>query len=124
MKKIVIAILVVGLLVLGLWWTIRRRPGAVPPVEDNQTVFRAEAAERGSLHPLRRSPDAAAIPEVAAPSPGGIVVAQVVTQSDRQQICPLQGRDLPGQLSRPQTRGVRDGFFRLAELRDALRRGR
>ena len=120
MKKIVIAILVVGLLITGLWWTIRRRPGAVPLSEDNQMTFRVETAERGSLiryvdpqTPLRSL-------RWLSPVQGGMLVVQVVTQSDRQELSLFKNGVFQDSYLIPKPIGVRDGFFRLAELRAAL----
>ena len=119
MKKIGIAILLVGLLITGLWWTIRRRPGAVPPSEDNQMMFQVETAKRGYLiryvdpqTPLRSL-------RWLVPVQSAFLVVQVVTQSDRQRVSIFKDGKFQGSYLVPKPTGVREGFFRLAELRDA-----
>jgi len=52
-------------------------------------------------------------------APGGTTIAQVVTQSDRQQITLFKDGAFASYLV-PRPQGVREGFFRIAELRDAL----
>jgi hypothetical protein len=119
MKKRVIAGLVAGLLLTGLWWTIRRRPGAVPPGEDNPVMFRVEAVERGSL--IRYDDPRTPLRSLRwlPPLPGGLVAVQVVTQSDRQQLALFKNGLFQVNYTVPKPAGVRDGFFRLAELREA-----
>jgi hypothetical protein len=119
MKKIVLAVLVMGLLVTGLWWTIRRKPGTVPPTEDNGSAFKVETSASGMvirydnpqmpLRALRWMP----------PLPNGLLLVQVATQSDRQEITLFKNGALQGTFLVPKPAGVRDGFFRLAELQDA-----
>jgi hypothetical protein len=120
MKKLVIAILVMGLLITGLWWTIRRGPGTVPLADDTQTAFRVETVERGCLiryddpqTPLRSL-------KWLPPLRGGMVIVQVITQSDRQEISLFKNGLFQASYLVPKPLGVRDGFFRLAELREAL----
>jgi len=119
MKKLLLVILGAGLLGLGLWCTIRRRPGALPAVEDAQSAFRVEAAERG----LRIRYDDLQTPlrslRWLAPLRNGYLVAQIVTQADRQRIALFKDGTLQAIYLIPKPEGVREGFFRLAELRDA-----
>lgn len=116
MKKIAIALLAAGLLLLGLWCTIRRKPGALPPSGEEQAAFRVEAVARGTL--LTYSD-----PQTPLRSlrwlPGATCIAQVVTQSDRQQVSLFKNGAFASFLV-PKPAGVREGFFRIAELRDAL----
>ncbi len=53
------------------------------------------------------------------PLPGGLSAVQVVTQSDRQQVSLFKDGVFQASYAIPKPTGVRDGFFRLAELRDA-----
>ena len=90
MKKIVIvsmiAIVVVGLLATGLWWTIRRKPGTMPPGEESTTVFRVEPAGSGIVIRYEDSNTPLRALRWLPPLPSGLMIVQIVTQSDRQQI--------------------------------------
>jgi len=115
MKKLAIALLAAGLLLLGLWCVIRRKPGALPPVGEEQAAFRVETVEQGTL--LTYS-DAQTPLRSLKWLPGSTTIAQVVTQSDRQQITLFKDGAFASYLV-PKPPGVREGFFRIAELRDA-----
>lgn len=123
MKKLLLAILGTLLLLLGLWCTIRRRPGALPAVEDTQSAFRVESAERGSR--IRYDDPQTPLRSLRwlAPLRNGYLVAQVVTQTDRQRIVLFKDGTLQAIYLIPKPDGVREGFFRLAELRDACVEG-
>ena len=117
MKKIAIALLAAGLLLLGLWCTIRRKPGALPPSGEEQAAFRVEAVARGTLltysdpqTPLR---SLRWLPGGHLHRPGGHPERSPADLA-------LQERRLSRASWSPSRLGVREGFFRIAELRDAL----
>lgn len=120
MKKVVIAVLAIGLLLLGLMYALRRRPGELPVGEEGQQAFRVESSGRGTsiryddprtpLRSLRWLP----------PLQQGVLVVQVATQNDRQQVSLFKDAAFQESYLVPKPQGVRDGFFRLAELRQAL----
>jgi len=120
MKKLVVAILGAGVLLAGGLYLTRRRPAELPVDEGAQQVFRAEAAESGLLihYDDPRTPLRAL--RWLPPVQEGTFVAQVNTQGDRQQISIFRDSAFLDSYLVPKPQGVRDGFFRMAELRQAL----
>lgn len=102
----------------GAWWLTRRNPGA-PPQEEVLQPFRAGTAGAGQLIELQPPPAPLRSLRWTAPLPGGAAVAQILTQTGRQQVTLfLQGE--PGStftLSDPA--GVSGAFFSFADLVDA-----
>lgn len=122
MKKTVTIISVAALLacLLGsLWWLTRRRPGAVPPVDTPEMAF-TTAPDSGGVRIQHQDPQT---PLRALrwlpPLQGGFSLVQVVTQTDRQQLTVFKDGAYRETYLVPKPAGVRDGFFRLAELRSA-----
>ena len=120
MKKILTSILAAGLLVGGLLYLTRRKPSALPPGGEDPPMFEIEAAEGGQL--IRFGDPQAPLRAFRwlQPVQPGVLVAQVATQNDRQQIALFKDAVLQASYLVPKPPGVRDGFFRLAELRAAL----
>jgi hypothetical protein len=111
------AILIVAL-GSGAWWLTRRDPGA-PPQEETLEPFRAVAMGVGQLIDLQ--PPSAPLRSVrwTLPLPGEAAVAQILTQTGRQQAV-LFVKGAPGPvLSLPTPTGVSDRFFQFADLVDA-----
>jgi hypothetical protein len=118
MKKILGAILLIALLATGLWWMIRRKPGTPPP-EEAPVAFKTERVGKGiqllyedSKVPIRSL-------RWLHPFPGGVQIAQIITQSDRQQIAYFANGVFQGAWTVHRPQGVRDGFFNFAILQDA-----
>lgn len=102
----------------GAWWLTRRNPGA-PPQEEALEPFRSEPMGVGQLIDLQ--PPSMPLRGVlwTPPLPGGVAVAQILTQTGRQQAVLFQ-QGVPGPvLSLPEPPGVPDGFFQFADLADA-----
>ena len=119
MKK---ALLVIFLVVLALggsaWWLLRVR-SAPFSLDESSTSFSADNLGVGRLfrytdggRPLRAF-------HWLRPSAGGIEVAQVLTQTDQQQIGIFQNGLRTAQMHVPRPEGVAEAFFRFAQLRDA-----
>lgn len=120
MKK---ALLVVFIMMLALggsaWWLLRSRSTAFS-FDDSLTSFSADNMGVGRFfrytdggRPLRAF-------QWLRPAAGGIEVAQVLTQTDQQQIGIFQDGLLSAQLHVPRPEGVSEGFYRFAQLRDAV----
>ncbi|WP_243288780.1 hypothetical protein [Geothrix terrae] len=102
----------------GAWWLTRRAPGS-PPQEEALEPFRSEPMRVGQLIDLQ--PPSMPLRSVrwTLPLPGGVAVAQILTQTGRQQAVLFQ-QGVPGPVfSLPEPPGVPDGFFRFADLADA-----
>ena len=112
----VVATLILG---SGAWWLSRRTPGA-PPREEVLEPFHASMAGAGALIDLQPPPVPLRSVRWTAPLPGGAAVAQILTQTGRQQVVLfLQG--VPGPTTAlPEPAGVPDSFFRFADLADAV----
>ena len=120
MKKALLAVFII-LLALGgsAWWLLRIRSTPFS-FDEPFTSFSADNLGSGRLfrftdggRPLRAF-------HWLRPSAGGIEVAQVLTQTDQQQIGIFQNGLLTTQLHVPRPEGVTEGFYRFAQLRDAV----
>ena len=102
----------------GVWWATRRTPGA-PPQAEALDPFRASAVGAGQLIDLQ--PPTVPLRQVrwTSPLPGGAAVAQVLSQTGRQQaVLFLQG--VPGSvISLSEPAGIPATFFQFADLVDA-----
>lgn len=117
-----IAMMGAAILTLSLgasaWWITRRTPGA-PPQEEAVQPFRAGAAGAGRYIELQPPPAPLRNLRWTTPLPGGAVVAQILTQTGRQQVALfLQGEPGPAFVL-PSPTGAPDTFFQFAELVDA-----
>ncbi len=106
-------------LALGLWLLIRR-PGPRIQAEDPGSSFKVQPANAGFLIeyvedqvPLR------AIAWVQGRQPG-LLFAQVLTQNDRQRVSVFRQGQQVATLTVPRPPEVTEGFFRFAELKDAV----
>ncbi len=119
MKKVFAVVFVLFLAVSGgLWWLLRSTP-AQASLDETYSGFSADDLGVGRL--LRFSNGGTPLRTIQwlRPSAGGIEVAQVLTQTDRQQIAIYQNGQLLTQLHLPRPDGVTEAFFRFAQLRDA-----
>lgn len=118
-KTLLIACIVLFALGGGAWWLFRVR--STPFSLDEP--FRSFSADNLGVGRLFRYTDGGRPLRAIhwlRPSAGGIVVAQVLTQTDQQQIGIFQNGLLIAQLHVPRPEGVTEGFYRFAQLRDAV----
>lgn len=118
-KTLLIAFIVMLALGSGAWWLLRVRSTPFS-LDESFRSFSADNLGAGRLfrytdggRPLRAI-------HWLRPSVGGIAVAQVLTQTDQQQIGIFQNGLLTAQLHVPRPEGVTEGFYRFAQLRDAV----
>ena len=102
----------------GAYWTTRRTPGS-PPQEEMLLPFRTEAVGVGRLLELQPPPMPLRSVRWAGPLPGGLAVAQVLTQTGRQQAVLFMEGQPAGLGSFEPPAGVASTFFSFAELVDA-----
>ncbi len=118
MKLLVGIGLVLALLGGGLWWSLRRQPSAAP-LDDPGSTFTVQASGPGQLITFQ----AAQIPlrslHWLVTLPGGILAAQVLSQSDRQRVVLFRDGMRQDTLLVLKPVGVGDGFWRFAALREA-----
>ncbi len=114
-------IIIIAMLALGsaAWWLLRVR-SAPFSLDESFRSFSADNLGEGRLfrytdggRPLRAI-------RWLRPTAGGVVVAQVLTQTDQQQIGIFQNGQLTAQMHVPRPEGVAEGFYRFAQLRDAV----
>ena len=118
MKRFIATFIVVSLLISGLWWMTRRRPGGPPP-ENTLLAFKAERSGKGILLQYQDAQVPLRSLRWLSTSSDGLQFAQVINQSNRQQIAWFDHGVLQGFQIVPKPQGVRDGFFSFAELQDA-----
>lgn len=117
MKTFLAILAVLAALVSGILWAARRQP-STPPAESPLSAFTTDPAGKGIL--LRYQEGQGPLRFIRwITAPGGIQIAQVVTQSNRQQIAWFDRGQLQAVFLVPKPLGVRDGFFAFAELQDA-----
>lgn len=119
MKKLVLILLVAALFAAGLWWVGRRKPRPVLPGEEAGMAFQSAQAAGGILIRYEDPKTPLRTLRWLQPLPGGHSVVQVATQSDRQYVALFKDGVFQASYLVPRPVGVREGFFRLAELRDA-----
>ena len=102
----------------GAWWATRRTPGA-PPQEELITPFHAAPAGAGTLIEFQPSSTPLRSLRWAAALPGGAAVAQILSQSGRQQVVLFQQGEPGPVLSLPVPPEASSTFFRFADLTDA-----
>lgn len=120
MKKTLLAVFV-SMLVLGgsAWWLLRVRSAPFSLDES----FRSFSADNLGVGRLFRYTDGGRPLRAIhwlRPSAGGFAVVQVLTQTDQQQIGIFQNGLLAAQMHVPRPEGVTEGFYRFAQLRDAV----
>lgn len=124
MRKAVLAglagFLLLGGLAGGVAWVVRRPALAGPPEDEGAQSVKVTPAGAGLLLEIQDGGLPMRSLRWIGPRPGGVVVAQASTQSDRQQVAVLkEGRAL-GLFLVPRPGGVGEGLFNHAELRDAV----
>lgn len=116
--------LVLGAAILAIvlggsaWWLTRRDPGT-PPQEEALEPFRVSPQGAGQLIDLQPPPTPLRSVRWTSPLPGGAAVAQILTQTGRQQAVLFQQGVPDPVFTLPAPSGVSDTFFRFADLVDA-----
>lgn len=100
------------------WWLTRRNPGA-PPQEEQATPFRVAPAGGGKLIEFQPSPAPLRSLRWTVPLAGGAAVAQILSQSGRQQVVLFQQGEPGPVLSLPVPSDISGTFFQFADLVDA-----
>ena len=100
----------------GLWLSMRRHPGGTI-LGDAPGAFQVEAAGGGLLIRLQAQVPLRAL-RWLGPFRGGLLAAQVLTQSDRQQVVFFRDGQPAGEVLVQKPFGVGEGFWRFAVLKD------
>lgn len=120
MKKLLLALGVLALVGGGLAW-LARRPERTGSLEARTEAFRTEALGHGTALTF----DHPSLPLRAfrwlPPDPTGTVFAQILTQTDRQELAWFREGRPEGHLTFPKPAGLPEGAYRLMELVEALR---
>ena len=119
MKKVFLAIFIALLAAGGGVWWFLRGTGAQASLEETSTGFGADNLGVGRILRFSDGGTPLRIFQWLLPSASGIEVAQVLTQTDRQQIAIYQNGQFLAQLHLPRPEGVTEAFYRFAQLRDA-----
>ena len=117
MNKALLAIPVALIVVAGgLWLSIRRQPSGTP-LPDIQGPFLVETSGPGHLIRLQDPQPLRALHWVQ-PLPGGLMAAQVLTQSDRQEVVFFREGQLASEVLVVKPFGIAEGFWRFAVLKE------
>lgn len=123
MKKAVLlsslALLVLGGGTAGTVWLLQRPAHAGPPEDEAAQSVSARPEGAGVLLEIHDGGLPLRSLRWIGPLPGGVVVAQIATQSDRQQVAVVKEGRTVGLFLVPKPAGVGDGLFNHAELQDA-----
>jgi hypothetical protein len=121
MKRAAIALgimLLVSILGTGLWWSLRRQPaGSI--LDDEPSAFKVVAEGPGQLITFQEAQIPLRSFRWLPPMPGGALVAQVLSQNDRQRVALFQDGIPQNLLLVEKPLGVGDGFWRFAQLKQA-----
>jgi hypothetical protein len=112
------AALAAGLLLAGISWVLRRTPGTAPQ-EEAYIPFKAQPLGAGTLTELQPPPSPLRALRWTNPLPGGAAVAQILSQTGRQQVVLIQEGNPGPHLLLACPQGVPASFFQFAELADA-----
>ncbi len=119
MKKIVIAALIAVALGVLLWRMVRRTPGGPPP-EEARASFNTDNAGAGKLLCFQESRIPLRGFRWLPCRSGRWVAAQIITQSNRQEVALFKDGNQTDDLFLQRPTGVKEGFFNFAEMRDLL----
>lgn len=120
-RKTLAAVLALGTLAAagGLWLSIRRQPaGAL--LADDTGAFKAEPCGPGILLRLQDPMIPLRALRWLGPLRGGLMAAQVLTQSDRQQVVFFRDGQPGGEVLVTKPAGIAEGFWRFATLKEVL----
>lgn len=113
-----VATLAFALVVGGSFWLTRRNPG-IPPQEEAFVPFRSAVAGAGQLLELQPPPAPLRSVRWTGPLPGGSAVAQILTQTGRQQATLIMDGRPEASATLECPPGVPEAFFRFADLSHA-----
>ncbi len=121
MKRILLPALAFLLVTLGLGagWFLRRGPAGPPPEGGDRPPFLVQAAGQGQLIEFQPSEIPIRSLRWSRPLPGRAAVAQVLTQSNRQQAFLFVDGHLQATLTLVRPAGIPENLFHFAELQDA-----
>jgi hypothetical protein len=121
MKRILLPMLAFVLVALGLGagWFLMRRPAAPPPDGGDRPPFLLQAAGAGHLIEFQPSEIPIRTLRWSRPLPDRAVVAQLLTQSNRQQALLFVDGHLQATLTAERPEGISENLFHFAELQDA-----
>lgn len=121
MKRILVPSLAFLLVLLGLGagWFLRRSPAGGPPPGDERPPFLVQPAGQGQLIEFQPSEIPIRSLRWSRPLPGGAVVAQLLTQSNRQQAILFLAGHMQTILTLERPAGIPENLFHFAELQDA-----
>ncbi len=118
MKRILLAAGVAVLAGGGLWMALRRAPTGTL-LDEPASPFKVETAPPGWRVAFADGRLALRALRWLTPHQPGLLVAQVQTQSDRQQVTVFREGAAPADLMVPRPQGVGEGYWRFARLEDA-----
>lgn len=121
MKRILVPSLGLLLVALGLWagWLMKRGPAGAPPQGEDRPPFAIQAAGQGQLIEFQPSEIPIRTLRWSRPLPGGAAVAQVLTQSGRQQALLFVDGHAEATVTLERPADVPENVFHFAELQDA-----
>lgn len=121
MKRILVPSLAFLLVALGLGggWLLRRGPAGPPPESGDRPPFLVQAAGQGQLIEFQPSEIPIRSLRWSRPLPGRAVIAQLLTQSNRQQALLFVDGHLQATLTLERPAGISESLFHFAELQDA-----
>ncbi|MGA2081309.1 MAG: hypothetical protein ABSH53_11940 [Holophaga sp.] len=117
-RLLVVAGVCAALLGAGLWWATRREPAGAP-LEADELAFTAQPSGPGQLIRFQDTQVALRSFRWLPPLPGGALVAQTVTQNDRQRVVLFRDGPVQDSLLVLKPVGVAEPFWRFAVLADA-----
>lgn len=121
MKRILVPTLglLLVVLTLGAGWLMRRGPAGAPPQGEDRPLFAVQAAGQGQLIEFQPSEIPIRTLRWSRPVPGGAAVAQVLTQSGRQQALLFVDGHAEAKVTLERPADVPENVFHFAELQDA-----
>ncbi|MBK8727202.1 MAG: hypothetical protein IPL96_14495 [Holophagaceae bacterium] len=127
MKKVLLisagALLLLGGLAGGTAWLLKRPAHAAPPDDEGAQSVSVKPEGAGVLLEIQDGGLPLRSLRWIGPLPGGVAVAQIATQSDRQQVAVVKSGRPQGLFLVPRPAGIGEGLFNHAELMDACLTG-
>ena len=120
MKKLVLALFILLLAVGGGAWWLLRGSSSLSSLEEGPSGFTSESQGVGRLLRFQEGGTPLRTFQWVRPNEGGVVVAQILTQTDHQQIALFKDGQIMARMHVPRPDGISEGFYRFAQLRDAL----